>query len=102
LPCSGPHTTMEVLLEVVFSMWSTPRLYYWTNWFQLVQCSAAEQVGWWVSEWVSEWVRGLLHEAHSWGTGIIQKPRVRGKFAVGSRYQTTGEDIADWEDLCVL
>jgi hypothetical protein len=28
LPCSGPHTTMEVLLEVVFSMWSTPRLYY--------------------------------------------------------------------------
>jgi hypothetical protein len=55
----------------------------------------------WVGE-VSQSVRELLQlgrcellllEAGSWGTGIVREPRVRGKFAVGSRYQaTTGKE----------
>jgi hypothetical protein len=34
---SIPHATMEVLLEVVFSMWSTPSLYNETDQVQSVQ-----------------------------------------------------------------
>jgi hypothetical protein len=31
LLASGPYSTMEVLLEAVFSMWSVPRLYHSTD-----------------------------------------------------------------------
>jgi hypothetical protein len=59
---------------------------------------------------VGEWVRGLLQfspcellllEAANWGTGTVGEPRGRTTFAVGSRYQKTGEDTAGWEDLSV-
>jgi hypothetical protein len=110
---SGLRSTMEVLLEAVVSMWSTPRLYHSTEFssFQLVQSSAVEWSEWageWVSELVGEWVRGLLWfspcellllEADSWGMGTVWKPRGRGTSDSGSHYQKTGEDTADWEDL---
>jgi hypothetical protein len=60
------------------------------------------------SELVGEWVRELLRfspcellllEAGSWSTWLVRKSRVRGSSAVGSRYQTTVENTADWEDI---
>jgi hypothetical protein len=48
---SGPRTTLEVLSEAVFSVWSTPRLCHSTNRPELirtisaVQCSGVERVG---------------------------------------------------------
>jgi hypothetical protein len=63
-----------------------------------------------VGEWVSELVRGLLRfspcellllEAGSWGTGTVQERKGGGTSAIGSRYQKTGEDTTDWEDLSV-
>jgi hypothetical protein len=109
---------MEVLLVAMFSMWPAPRLYHVTDrirFSQWVQCSWFEWSGasWLVGGWVSEWARELLQfsrcvplllDAGSWGTGTFREPRVRGKSAVGSRYQTTtGDDKADWQgDLLVL
>jgi hypothetical protein len=47
---------------------------------------------------VSEWI---MLAAGSWGTGTVREPRGRGTSPVGSRYQKTGEDTADWEGLSV-
>jgi hypothetical protein len=42
----------------------------------------------------------VLSEASCCGTGIVRVPRVRGTYAVWSRYQATnGEDIAGWTRL---
>jgi hypothetical protein len=69
---------------------------------QSSQCSSVQLVQ------CSEWVRGLLQfspcellllEAGSWSMGIVRKPSIRGTSAIGSRYWTTGEDTADWEEL---
>jgi hypothetical protein len=54
LPSSGLCTTMEVLLEAVFSVWSARRLYDSTDWVQFsqwVECSWVEwsKVSWLVS-----------------------------------------------------
>jgi hypothetical protein len=42
----GPHSTMEVLLVAVLSMWSTTRLYHSTDPSLSTYCSAVERVGW--------------------------------------------------------
>jgi hypothetical protein len=39
---SGPSATIEVLLEVVFYMFSPPRLYHSTDRVNLVKCSAVQ------------------------------------------------------------
>jgi hypothetical protein len=36
LPDNGPCTTMDELLEAVFSMWSAPRLHHLTDRIELV------------------------------------------------------------------
>jgi hypothetical protein len=74
---------------------SAPRLYSYDWLTDRLQCNAIQYSGAsWL--WVSEWGRGLLRfspcdplllEFDSWGTGIIREPRVRGRSAVGSRYQ---------------
>jgi hypothetical protein len=46
LLCSGPRTTMEEMLEAVFSMWSAPRLYHSTDRVELLECNGVERVGW--------------------------------------------------------
>jgi hypothetical protein len=94
LPGSDLHATMEVLLQVVFSMWSAPRL---NHAISRMQCSGAS---WLVSEGVS---RGLLQfspcellllGAANWGTGIVQVPRVWETSTIGSLYQAlTQEDL---------
>jgi hypothetical protein len=71
------------------------------------ECSAVEysEVKW--SELVGEWedccscvCELFLLESGSWGTVMVQEPKVRGMSTIGSRYQTTtGEDTADWKDL---
>lgn len=33
-----------------------------------------------------------------WGMETVQKPRGRGASAIGSYYQRTAEDTAEWED----
>jgi hypothetical protein len=43
---SGPHATMKILSEVVFFMWSAPRLYHSTGRVQLVKRSGVERIGW--------------------------------------------------------
>jgi hypothetical protein len=43
----------------------------------------------------------LLLDANSWSTGTVREPRGRVTSAVGIRYQKSGEDSTDWEDLSV-
>jgi hypothetical protein len=63
-----------------------------------------------ISRSVTQLVRGLLRfsrcellswETVSWGMATVREPRRRGTSAVGSPYQKTGEDTADWKDLSV-
>jgi hypothetical protein len=95
---------MEVLLGAIFSMWSAPRLYHLTDRGELVSAMQLSTVK--RSELVGEQsVRGLLQfgrcellliDAGNSGTGIFREPRVRGRSAVGSCYQTkTSEHTAD-------
>jgi hypothetical protein len=92
---------MDVLLEAMFSMWFAPRLYHSTDQVELVSAVQLSTGKW--SKLVGEQFSRcelLLLDVRSWDTGIFRESRVRGKSAVGSRYQTTiGEDIADWEEL---
>jgi hypothetical protein len=41
----------------------------------------------------------ILSLAFVWGTRTVWEPREKGTSAVGIRYQRTGEDKADWENL---
>jgi hypothetical protein len=86
-------------LEALFSVSSALRLYDSTD---RVEYSGVKWAGWWAVRGLLRYSRCelLLLETSSWGTEIIQEPRVRRTSAVESRYQTTtGEDTADWEDL---
>jgi hypothetical protein len=51
---SGLSATIEVLLEAMFSMWSTPRLYHSTDRVQLVQYNTVQYstVQWSGAIWV--------------------------------------------------
>jgi hypothetical protein len=97
---SVPRAPLEVMLEVVFSMWSVPRLHHATDRVQFSECSAVQRSEEMLSELVRElqFIRCdlLLLQVGSSGTGIVQKPRVRGTSATGSRYRAmTSEDTAD-------
>jgi hypothetical protein len=87
---SSLRATMEILLEVVFSMGPLRGYITWlTEW---------SEVSWLMSEWVSE-LEDCCGEVCSCGTGTVREPRGRGMSTIGSHYQTTGEDTVDWEDL---
>jgi hypothetical protein len=71
---SGSSSTMEVLLEAVFSMWSGSRLYHSTYRLELVRT---------VSQLVNQ---SRVAVAEAGESAVTQS---KGTSAVGSRYRTT-------------
>jgi hypothetical protein len=66
---SGPCTTMELLFEVVFSMWSTLRLYHSTDRVQFtdwVQCSWVQwsEVSWLVRSQSEDYCNSVIVSCH--------------------------------------
>jgi hypothetical protein len=99
---SGPRTNGNTVeSDVFYVVRSETTSLDRPSWVHLVQSSAVERFGWWVSELVRELLRFslcelLLLEDSNWCKEIMLEPRVRGTTAFGSRYQATiGEDTAD-------
>jgi hypothetical protein len=78
---SGLHATKKVLLRVVFSMWSTPKLYHSTGFSSVSSVEGSEEL---VRELQFSRCELLLLEAGNRGTGIFREPKVRGTSAIGA------------------